>query len=466
MRENILLTEANYKDKYPPLGLMKISTFHKLNGDNVIYSREYSKKESGFYSKIYIATRFSFHWKKTEALIRYYQNNFKAKILIGGIHASINPDIYRNSFNINPVVGSYKGEVEKIIVNLKNDKFLKKIIPEIKEFGIDFLPPDYSIFEGQELPFNDILNTNYLIRATKGCTRNCKFCDVNKICKNYIDKYPIQPIINYIKEKFGEKRDIIFFDDNTLISSKFNQIVNELKESGFYKNAKLSRKQRACDFNQGLDLRLLTEEKLRLILTLCLRPIRFAFDDIKIINLFKDKILKIIKSGIRNISVYVLYNYNDTPKDFYQRLLISIEFNKNYNSRISSFPMKYVPNNQTNRKYIGENWTKRKLRGVQCILNGSHGIVPVKHEYFLNAFGKDYEEFERILQMPEKYIINRKSNFQNIKEWEKDYFEMKLNTREYILSIISNKTIYNLPVIEDVDFAGQKFLNHYLNEKY
>jgi len=32
----ILLIEPDYRNKYPPLGLMKISTFHKSRGDEVI----------------------------------------------------------------------------------------------------------------------------------------------------------------------------------------------------------------------------------------------------------------------------------------------------------------------------------------------------------------------------------------------------------------------------------------------
>lgn len=463
---NILLTEADYKDKYPPLGLMKIATFHKLNGDNVVYTRDYSIKDSDFYSKIYIGTRFSFHWKKTKALIEYYQRNFKAEIIVGGIHASINPDIYRKTFNINPIVGSYKGEIEKIIDKIKDSVIFRDFINDLEEFGIDFLPPEYSIFEGQDLPFNEILSSTYLIRATKGCTRNCTFCDVKKICNSYIDKYPIKPIVNYISENFGEKKDILFFDDNTLLSSKFSLIIDELKKLGFVKNAKFNRSLRSCDFNQGLDLRLLTEDKLQLISTLCIRPIRFAFDDVKDVKLFENKILKVIELGIRNISVYVLYNYSDSPYDFYRRLTASIEINKKYNSRITSFPMKYVPNDQTDRLYIGKHWTKRKLRSVQCILNGCHGIVPVMYEYFYNAFGKDFEQFESILQMPEKYIINRKVNYENIAAWQKDYSALNSYTREQVLKLISDKTIYELPSIKHIDYAGQKFLKHYLNEKY
>lgn len=466
MAKNILLTEADYKDKYPPLGLMKIATFHKLNGDSVEYSRQRLFRERTFFDKIYISTRFSFHWNRTKDLIKFYQKNYDSEILIGGIHASINPNIYNEEFGITPNIGSYRGEIERILEKVKKDIVISQLLEEIEKYGIDALPPDYSIFNNQLVPFRKALDENYLLRTTKGCNRNCIFCDVKKICEQYIDRFKILPVIEYIRNQNGQKRNILFYDDNTLISNRLEEIIDDIKKAGFFKGARLNRKLRTCDFNQGMDLRLLNDKKILLLTSINISPFRFAFDDIKMKETYLKNICKVINSGIRDIAVYVLYNFDDTPEDFYERIRLSASLNEKYNTRIMSFPMKYIPNNQTNRKYIGKHWSKRMIRGVQCILNGCHGIVPIKYEYFTNAFGENKDAFLKIIQMPEKYIINRKQRFDDIEEWGKDFDNMSNFGKIEALGLISNHIVSTLPEIKTNDQKIEKFINHYLNEKH
>ena len=35
MNRKVLLVEPNYKNKYPPMGLMKIATYYRMVGDDV-----------------------------------------------------------------------------------------------------------------------------------------------------------------------------------------------------------------------------------------------------------------------------------------------------------------------------------------------------------------------------------------------------------------------------------------------
>ncbi|GAG55868.1 unnamed protein product, partial [marine sediment metagenome] len=113
------------------------------------------------------------------------------------------------------------------------------------------------------------------------------------------------------------------------------------------------------------------------------------------------------KYGIRHLSNFILFNYNDTPEDFYARLRINIELNEKLGLSIFSFPMKFVPLNATNRKYVcNPHWTKQQLRGIQCILHATHGVVGPRRPFFEKAFGKDAEEFKYIIEQSEEHIFH------------------------------------------------------------
>lgn len=76
-------------------------------------------------------------------------------------------------------------------------------------------------------------------------------------------------------------------DNNILASSKLSEIVDDLVSLGFERNNKSYKKiqgkrvvyqTRRVDFNQGIDARLLTEDKMAQLARLEIQPLRIAFD--------------------------------------------------------------------------------------------------------------------------------------------------------------------------------------------
>ena len=236
---------------------------------------------------------------------------------------------------------------------------------------------------------------------TKGCPNRCPYCAVPRLEPEFVPFIPLEKQID------PNKKDLILLDNNVLASPEFPRIVEEIKKYGFHKGAMLGDARRYVDFNQGVDARLLTEEKMELLSNLPLKPLRIAFDNIKFEKLYIDKIRLAYKCGIRHLSNFILFNYDDTPEDFYRRLQINIELNEELGLSIFSFPMKYVPLDAKDRKYVGTNWTKMQLRGIQCILHATHGVVGPKRPFFEKAFGKDADEFKYIIEQPEEIIFHR-----------------------------------------------------------
>lgn len=418
--KNILLIEPDYKNKYPPLGLMKISTYHRRKGDNVVFFKGCSRDlKEKIWDRIYITTLFTFYWEKTIKTIKFYSKSVKkvTDMFVGGIMATLMKDEIEAETGVTVVTGllNKKGKIGY------ND-----------DSKIDSILPDYEIIDINSNKILDYLypeNDSYLIYATRGCIRKCKFCAVQFLEPEFENGISIIKQIEKVKNRYGEKRKLLFLDNNILASEEFPKIIHDIKKSGFEKGAKLVRYKnekkvylnRYVDFNQGLDARLITEDNMRLLGEIALNPIRIAFDDIKLKKIYINKVKLAAKYGIRNLSNYILFNYKDTPEDFYERLRINVEINSEFggncsDSYIWSFPMKYSPilgKFSKNRKYIGRNWNKKYLRAVQCILLATHGVVGPKKDFFERAFGGNVNEFKEILMLPENYIIYRNHNQKN-----------------------------------------------------
>jgi len=400
----ILLVEPAYKNKYPPLGLMKISTLHKQRGDEVHFVKGLDKTiRSQLWDRIYITTMFSFHWLETIKTIKYYEFSVRdpRNLFIGGPMATLMADEIQKETGFKPIKG------------LLNEKGKLKLPGDHR---VDSMIPDYSVLD--EIKYKYPASNAYFAYMTRGCVRKCPFCAVPKIEPTYVGYIPLKKQIQMINEKYGEKRDLLLLDNNVLASPKFNQIIDELKEIGFQKDAKLNSSLRNVDFNQGIDLRLLTKAKMKRLAELSIYPLRIAFDYIALKDEYIEKIEWATEHGFRRLSNYILYNYEDTPEDFYERLRINVELNERLGTQIYSFPMKYIPVTNKDRSFVGNHWTPKYLRSIQCVLQATHGVVSPRREFFKAAFGKNIREFKKLLIMPAHYIIYREHHKDNgTAEW-------------------------------------------------
>ena len=453
---NVLLIEPDYKNKYPPLGLMKISTYHKQKGDNVFFFKGCDPDLRGFkWDRIYVSTLFTFHYKKTLDTIKYYRNSVKTPedIYVGGVQATLMKDEIRKETSVTVVSGllNTKGKI-----GLEDDD------------TIDCLTPDYSIIDRGKNPLLNYTyptSDSYISYATRGCIRKCEFCAVPIIEGKFRNSYSLAKQVESIQDKFGTKRHLLLLDNNILAAGEhFFEIIEEIISLGFGKGSKVpivtnGRRMnvvRIVDFNQGIDARLLVKDKryIEAISKISINPLRIAFDDIKDREVYTKSVRMAGENGIRVMSNYILYNYNDTPNDFYERLRINIELNEEFQrsgveSRVWSFPMRYSPINgiySKNRKFLGNNWTRKQIRGIQNILSATHGVVGPRKSFFERAFGRDVNEFNKILLLPEDYIIYRK-NFETLDaplKLQKEINSLTENEKEILFEIILNNDFKNI----------------------
>lgn len=505
----VLLVEPNYKNKYPPMGLMKISTYHKMLGDEVRFVKGVDPNvDAAVWDRIYITTLFTFDFSISVETILHYMRlvDDVSSLYVGGIMASLMPE------NIVEATGI---ERSHILTGLFTDT---SVVGDNNDINVDQLPLDYDILE--DVNYKYPAGDNYFAYTTRGCPNHCSFCAVPILEPNFHVTNNIVEQIRVIDQKYGPKQHLLLLDNNVLNTPNLESLVDDLCAAGFGRGAKYvdpgtynivmmryhngdraefldkkmiayldkfkkrikspekldtflqivigaeeaadyagymlehedelspivekyrskTPKARYLDFNQGVDGRKINDDNMTQLARLAIKPLRIAFDDIKLKDTYCAAVRTAHRHGIKEISNYILFNYKDKPEDLYERLKINIELNRELGIQIFSFPMKYSPINRTDRSYIGVNWTKKSIRAISAILQVTKGVVAAGSDFFYKAFGNTLEEYFELLAMPRELIMFRHHFEENgtTAEWKKLYQSMSDEQRKELMEFTSH----------------------------
>lgn len=224
---------------------------------------------------------------------------------------------------------------------------------------------------------------------------------------------------------------------------------------------------RFIDFNQGVDARLFTEERVSLLAQIPVRPLRIAFDDVKTEKAYRKALTMSVEHGITDFSNYLLYNFRDKPEDLYHRLRVNVDLCEELNVSIYSFPMKYHPirgEHSHDRDYIGEHWNRKYIRAVQAILNATKGKIGRGVSFFEKAFGRNVDEYMELLIMPETFILFRLF-FEHLgytQKWREEMATLSESEKEELYPIIFKNDFNNIEQLTD-NKKFQHILTYYKN---
>lgn len=248
---------------FPNLPLMKISAWHKQQGDSVEW---YQPLFSGHMDRVYVSKVFSF--------TPDYEYCIDADEVIKG----------GSGYCIDLVDG-------KEIYHAELDRKLPS--------EIEHIYPDYSLYP-------ELTKDTAYGFMSRGCPRGCNFCHV--ATKEGRKSYKVADL----SEFWNGQKNIVLLDPNTIACPDWRDILQQLIDSGAY-----------VDFSQGVDIRLMTEEKAEMIKRIKIKNIHFAWDRYE----DRDKIVPKFKMfsemtgwDRRKMTVYVLTNFDTTIEQDLERI--------------------------------------------------------------------------------------------------------------------------------------------------
>ena len=246
---------------FPSLPLMKISAYHKQQGDTVDFANHFEHYDIVYASKVFSFT-----------------DDIEAKAVV----------------NADEIIRGGTG----YCISVKNGK---EIFDKSKNHSspkeIEHIYPDYGLYPAYKYA------TGFL---TRGCPRNCKFCVVGK--KEGLCSKQVADLSEFWR---GEQKEIKLLDPNILACKDHEKLLQQLIDS-----------KARVDFTQGLDIRLINKDNIDLLNKVKTKMIHFAWDDPKqdLTEYFKLFLKHTNIKSYTNRAVYVLTNFNSTIEDDLHRI--------------------------------------------------------------------------------------------------------------------------------------------------
>ena len=296
---------ARKKHRFPNVACMKISGFHKAQGDQVELLTSFQVLG---WDKIYLSKVFTDTEVPGELLSA-------PNVVYGGtgFYFDKAPDLPYEIEHSFPDYHLY-------------DKWVQS------KLAAGGKPKDYVYYTDYSIGF-----------LTRGCFRKCEFC----VNKKYDRCVPHSPLSEFLDP---ERKKICFLDDNFFACPKWETLIQDVIATG-----------KRFQFKQGLDERLLTDKKIHSLMSWKYDgDVTFAFDDIEDKPLIEKKMMRfreLYPDTKKHLRFFVLcgFDKNGVYDDaFWERDIVSVferirtlrkyraipyimRFEKVYSSRFSGF---------------------------------------------------------------------------------------------------------------------------------
>lgn len=213
---------------------------------------------------------------------------------------------------------------------------------------IENICPDYSLYGIKDVAYGFL---------TRGCPRGCEFCIVAEKEGCYSKK------VADLKQFWYGQKEIKLLDPNLLACPEHEELLQQLIDSKAW-----------IDFTQGLDIRLMTETKAKMINRLRIKMIHFAWDNYEFKTYEKLRQYRpMFNFDMRRLRVYVLTNFNTTIEQDLERIYKLIELD--YDPYVMIYDKEHAPKQikqiarWVNNKYIFHSGKCNSFDDYQC----SHG---------------------------------------------------------------------------------------------